>query len=369
MRIALVGPAYPLRGGIAQYLALLFRALQERHEVRFYSFHRQYPGLLFPGRTQREQDQPALRVPSEPVLDSMNPLSWWAAGRAVARFAPQAVVFKWWTPFFAPSYHEVARAARRTGARVIYVCDNVTPHEHRGVDGLLTRWGLSQVDGALVMSDAVRQDLLRFRPGMPNRLVKHPLYSQFGSPEDPQQARRALGLAGDTILFFGFIRAYKGLDVLLRALPLVKRPVTLCVAGEFYESRAPYDKLIAELGLADRVRILDRFAGEAEVRQYFSACDAAVLPYRTATQSGVIPLAYALECPVITTRVGGLPEVVEEGGTGLMVPPEDPAALAAAIDAFYARGGRASFRERILDYRRQFQWEALVGAIEELARA
>jgi glycosyltransferase involved in cell wall biosynthesis len=367
LKIALVGPAYPLRGGIAQYLALLFRALEARHEVRFYSFRRQYPGFLFPGRTQREQDQPALRVPSEPLLDSMNPLSWWAAGRAVSAFAPEAVVFKWWTPFFAPSYHAVSRAARRAGARVLYVCDNVTPHERGGLDRLLTRWGLTEVDGALVMSEEVRADLLRFRPGIPHRLVKHPLYSQFGEPEPREAARAALGLSGDTLLFFGFVRAYKGLDVLLRALPRVRREVTLCVAGEFYESRAPYDRLVAELGLQRRVRILDRFVGEAEVRQYFSACDAVVLPYRTATQSGVIPLAYAMECPVITTRVGGLPEVVEEGGTGLLVPPDDPAALAAAIEAFYARG-RDSFRGRIVEYRRQFQWEALVDAIEELAR-
>jgi D-inositol-3-phosphate glycosyltransferase len=368
VKIALVGPAYPLRGGIAQYLALLFGALRERHEVRFYSFHRQYPSFLFPGRTQREEDQPALRVPSEPLLDSMNPLSWWSAGRAVASFAPDAVIYKWWTPFFAPSYDAVSRAARRTGSRVIYVCDNVTPHERGGLDGLLTRWGLSHVDAALVMSESVRQDLLRFRPGIPNRLVKHPLYSQFGQPGEVAAARAGLGLSGDMILFFGFVRGYKGLDVLLKAMPLMRRPVTLCVVGEFYEDRAPYDRLVAELGLAQRVRILDRFAGEAEVREYFSACDAAVLPYKSATQSGVIPLAYAMECPVITTRVGGLPEVVEEGGTGMMVPPDDPAALAAAVDAFYERGGRATFRARILEYRRQFQWESLVGAIEELAR-
>jgi len=368
LKIALVGPAYPLRGGIAQYLALLYRALEERHEVRFYSFRRQYPGLLFPGRTQKEEDPPALKVPSTPVLDSVNPLSWWSAGRAVARWAPDALVFKWWTPFFAPSYHAVSRAARRAGTRVIYVCDNVTPHERGGLDSLLTRWGLAEVDAALVMSEAVRQDLLRFRPGIPHRMVRHPLYSQFGSPQDPAEARRALGLSGEVLLFFGFIRGYKGLDLLLKALPRMRRPATLCVVGEFYEDRAPYDRLVAELGLAGRVRVLDRFAGEAEVRQYFSACDVAVLPYRSATQSGVIPLAYAMECPVITTTVGGLSEVVEDGGTGLLVPPEDPAALAAAADAFYERGGRPAFRERILEYRKQFQWEVLVDAIEELAR-
>ncbi|MBI5837417.1 MAG: glycosyltransferase [Candidatus Eisenbacteria bacterium] len=368
MKIALVGPACPLRGGIAQYLALLFQALSLRHEVRFYSFYRQYPSFLFPGRTQREEDEPALRVPSEPVLDSMNPLSWWAAGRRVAAFRPDAVVYKWWTPFFAPSYDAVGGAARRAGARVLYVCDNVTPHERGGLDGWLTRWGLSKVDGALVMSESVRQDLLRFRPGIPHRLVKHPLYTQFGEARDRAAARAELGLQGDVILFFGFIRGYKGLDVLLRALGRVRRPVTLCVVGEFYEDRAPYDRLIVDLGLEGRVRVLDRFAGEAEVRTYFSACDAAVLPYKTATQSGVIPLAYAMQCPVITTRVGGLPEVVEEGGTGLLVPPEDPEALAAAIDLFYERGGRDAFVPRILEYRRQFQWDALVTALEELAR-
>ncbi len=368
MKIALVGPAYPLRGGIAQYLALLYVELRKRHDVRFFSFYRQYPRLLFPGRTQREQEEPALRVPSEPVLDSVNPLSWWGAGEKIAAWKPDAVIYKWWTPFFAPSYSAINRRVRKTGARVLFICDNVTPHERGGLDGALTRMALAQVDGALVMSESVRQDLLRFRPHLPHRLVKHPLYSQFGEPMDRAEARSELGLAGDMLLFFGFIRAYKGLDVLLRALPLVKRPVTLCVAGEFYEDRAPYDALVKSLGLEGRVKILDRFAGEAEVRRYFSACDAAVLPYRSATQSGVIPLAYAMECPVITTTVGGLSEVVEEGGTGLLVEPENPAALAGAIDKFYAAGGRAAFRARILEYRKAFQWDALTGAIEELIR-
>ncbi len=369
MKFALVGPAYPLRGGIVQYLALLHQALSERHEVRFFSFRRQYPSFLFPGRTQKEEAAPSLRVPSEPILDSLQPASWWAAGRAVQKFRPDAVVYKWWTPFFAPSYDVVNSAARGCGARVLYVCDNVTPHERGGLDSLLTRWGLRGVDGALVMSGAVREDLLRFRPDLPHRLVKHPLYSQFGAPIAQDEARVQLGLSGDVLLFFGFIRAYKGLDVLLRALPLMRRKVTLLVSGEFYEDRAPYDSLVRELNLGDRVRILDHFAGEAEVRQHFSCADAVVLPYRSATQSGVIPVAYALECPVITTSVGGLPEVVEEGGTGLLVPPEDPAALAAALDHFYERGGRPSFRVRILEYRTQFTWAALVEALEELARA
>lgn len=369
MKIALVGPAYPLRGGIAQYLALLHGELRKKHDVRFFSFYRQYPGLLFPGRTQREEEEPALRVPSEPVLDSVNPLSWWGAGEKIAAWKPDGVIYKWWTPFFAPSYTAVNRRVRKTGARALFICDNVTPHERGGLDHALTRMALAQVDGALVMSESVRLDLLRFRPHLPHRLVRHPLYSQFGEPMDRDAARAELGLAGDVILFFGFIRAYKGLDVLLRALPMVRRPVTLCVAGEFYEDRARYDELVKSLGLGDRVKILDRFAGEAEVRRYFSACDCVVLPYHSATQSGVIPLAYAMERPVITTRVGGLPEVVEEGGTGLLVDPGDPGALAGAIDKFYAAGGSPAFRERILEFRKAFQWDALTGAIEELIRA
>src|SRR5439155_654614 len=175
------------------------------------------------------------------------------------------------------------------------------------------------------------------------------------APEDPAAARAALGLTGRVLLFFGFIRAYKGLENLLRAFARLPSDITLLVVGEFYESRAPYDRLAGELGIAERVRMSGRFAGEAEVRRAFSACDAVVLPYRSATQSGVIPLAYAMECPVITTRVGGLAEVVEDGGTGLLVPPDDPAALAAAIGKFYALGGRAAFRARILEYRKAFQ--------------
>ena len=302
-------------------------------------------------------------------MDSVNPLSWGGAGRRIAAWRPDAVIYKWWTPFFAPSYTAINRIVRRGGARVVFICDNVVPHERGGLDGWLTRMAFGEVDGALVMSESVRRDLLAFRPGLPHRMVKHPLYSQFGDPLGQAEARAELGLSGDVLLFFGFIRAYKGLDVLIEALPHIRRPVTLVVAGEFYEDRSAYDRQIERLGLKDRVKILDRFMGEAEVRRYVSACDAVVLPYRSATQSGVIPLAYALECPVITTNVGGLPEVVEEGGTGLLVPPGDPPALAAAVDRFYAMGGRPAFRSRILEYRKAFQWSALTGALEDLIRA
>ena len=364
-----MGPAYPLRGGIAQYLALLHGELGRRHEVAFFSFRRQYPRLLFPGRTQREEEQPGLRVPAEAIVDSMNPFSWGGAGRRIAAWRPDVVIYKWWTPFFAPCYTAINRIVRRGGSRVVFICDNVVPHERGGLDGYLTRMAFSQVDAALVMSESVRKDLLAFRPELPHRLVQHPLYSQFGAPMAQDDARRELGLAGEVLLFFGFIRAYKGLDILLDALPHIRRPVTLVVAGEFYEGRKSYDRQIERLGIRSRVKVLDRFLGEEEVRRYVSACDAVVLPYRSATQSGVIPLAYALECPVITTRVGGLPEVVEDGGTGLLVAPEDPRALASAVDRFYEMGGRAAFVGRIREYRKAFQWDALTGALEELILA
>ncbi len=368
MRIGLLGPAHPLRGGISQYLALLDRELAREHEVFYLSLIRQYPSFLFPGQSQTDPSNSPLMVPNERVLDPMNPLSW---GRAAARakaLALDALVFKWWIPFFGPSYAPVLSGARAGGAVTIMSADNIVPHERRPFDDMLTRLVTARTDAVLVMSEAVEKDAQRLLPSLPLRRVPHPVYAQYASTHTREEARARLGLAGDVLLFFGFVRRYKGLDVLIEALPrvLAARPVTLVVAGEFYESAEPLRARIAELGLNDRVRLLARYVPDEEVGELVAAADAVVLPYRSATQSGVVLVAYAGGCPVISTAVGGLPEVVEEGVTGHLVPPENPNALADAILAFYARGGRPVYEAAVHEAARRFSWSAVARGITEL---
>ena len=370
VRIGLLGPAHPLRGGIAQYLALLAGELGQAHEVHYLSLIRQYPSFLFPGQSQLDPSASPLVVPNERVLDPMNPFSWARAARRARELALDAIVYKWWIPFFGPAYAPVLAGARKGGAVSIMIADNLVPHEKRPFDGVLTRLVTDRTDGVIVMSQAVEDDVRRLLPAMPVRRVPHPVYAQYAAARSREEARTRCGLVGDVLLFFGLVRAYKGLDVLIDAMTRVRaaRPVTLVVAGEFYEPVEPVRARIAALGLADSVRLFDRYIPDEEVGDLFAAADAVVLPYRSATQSGVVLVAYAGGCPVISTSVGGLPEVVREGVTGHLVPPEDPAALAAAILHFYARGGRAAYEPAVHEAARAFSWGAVTAGIVDLTR-
>ena len=366
MRIALLGPLAPWRGGLSQYLGLLGEALMAQAEVRGVTFTRQYPGFLFPGASQVDPAAERPRFPVEPLLDSIGPWSWSRTARHLERFAPGAVVLKWWMPFFAPAFASSVGPLRRRGTRVVLVCDNLVPHERRPFDSAFTRWMLRQSDGYLVMSESVERDLDRLKPRAPRRRVAHPLYAQFDRGRwTRESARRHLGLEGDVALFFGYVRRYKGLDILLEAWRRVRalRPATLVVAGEFYEDPAPSRRLAEAAG---GVQLLERYLPDEEVEAVFRAADVAVLPYRSATQSGVTHVAYALDTPVITTRVGGLAETVREGETGLVVPPEDPESLARAIVRFFAEGLSKKFSTGIESLKREHSWEALAVRTVEL---
>jgi glycosyltransferase involved in cell wall biosynthesis len=369
MRIALVGPLHPWRGGLAQYLGLLGEALMPHAEVRAVTFTRQYPSLLFPGTSQLDPNADRPRFPTEALLDSIGPWSWRRTASHLERFAPGLVVLKWWMPFFGPAFASSVGPLRRRGTRVVLVCDNLVAHEPRFFDDAFSAWMMRNSDGYLVMSDSVERDLDRLKPGAPRRRVAHPFYAQFDRGRvTREQARDRLGLSGDVALFFGYVRRYKGLDTLLEAWPLVRarRPATLVVAGEFYDDPAPYRALAAAAGGEPAVRLLDRYIPDDEVELLFKAADVVVLPYRSATQSGVTHVAYALGVPVITTNVGGLAETVHPGETGLVVPPEDPAALADAVVSFFAEGMSERMRVPIAALRREHSWETLADHVISL---
>ena len=370
MRIALVGPLAPWRGGLAQYLALLGEALMERSEVRAVTFTRQYPGLLFPGRSQFDPRAERPRFPVEALLDSIGPLSWRRTAAHLERFAPGAVVLKWWMPFFAPAFASAVGPLRRAGTRVVLVCDNLVPHEHRPFDRELTRWMLRNSDGYLVMSESVERDLAALKPGAPFRRVPHPLYAQFDRGRFTRESARArLGLPadGEVAVFFGYVRRYKGLDTLLDAWRLVRarRPATLVVAGDFYEDPAPYRAQAAAAG-EGAVRLMEGYLPDEDVEALFKGADVVVLPYRSATQSGVTHVAYALGVPVIITDVGGLAETVRQDETGLVVPSADPVALAAAVARFFEEGMGPRLRAGVRALQAAHSWDVLAGHTVEL---
>jgi D-inositol-3-phosphate glycosyltransferase len=373
VRIVLIGPASPWRGGIAHFNDLLAREMGRRHEVHVLTFTRQYPGLLFPGKDQKHPGERTLDVGAVPILDSIGPWSWFAAGRRIRRLDPDLLVFRYWMPFFAPCFGTVMRRAVHAGRpEVVMVADNVVPHERRPLDGLLTRFALAPVDRFVVMSNAVREQLLRLRPKARVDVVPHPLYGQFGDAIDKAESRRRLGLDPNArvLLFFGLIRSYKGLDVLLAAMPAVVEATgaQLLVVGEFYEDERRYRDLAARLGVAAHVRFVAEYVANEEVAPYFCAADVVTLPYRHATQSGIVPVAYHLDRPVICTDVGGLSEIVVHERSGLVVPPEDPAALAAAIVRYFEESWESRLVEGVRREKKRYTWESFASAVEGAGR-
>jgi glycosyltransferase involved in cell wall biosynthesis len=373
VKIIIVSTAYPLRGGIAHYNALLSEALGRRHEVDTVTFKRQYPSILFPGKSQEESGENIHATPAPQLVDSVNPFNWIAVGRALRRRKSDLLIFKYWLPFFGPCFGTIARVAKRgTGTKVLYICDNVVPHEHRPFDASFTRYAFRPADHFIVQSRTVERQLKEFWPGASYRLAPHPVYNIFGDPMDKQEARRMLGIRSSRVLlFFGYVRAYKGLHVLLRALAALPREMglQLLVVGEFYDDEQKYRTLIRELGLEDRVMIHSDYVPNESVGRYFSAADAVVLPYVSATQSGIAQIAYNFDRPVIATDVGGLAEVIIDGETGYIVPPEDASRLAAAITKYYDEGREAEFAARVRQEKGKYSWDNMVASIEDLVQS
>ena len=374
MKAAILGPTYPHRGGIAHYTTLLARALDTRHELTIVSFRRLYPAFLFPGTTQLDTSATAIEPPvrPEPILDSLNPFSWARAGARLRALAPDFVVVPWWHPFFGPSLGTAARRARAGGPRParIFLCHNVAPHEGTPIDKALTAYGLGGADAFLVHARSEAAKLERLAAGRPVRVHPHPSYGIFseGAPSR-EAARAALDLDGRVILFFGYVRPYKGLDDLLRALALARRDAwdRLVIVGEFYEAPGRYKALLEHPAIKDRVRVVNRYVANEEVARYFAAADVVALPYREATGSGIAQIAFGAGVPVIATRTGGLEEVVEEGVSGLLVPPRDPRSLARAIERFFDEHLAETLRAGVAQSRSRFGWDGLVEAIEALA--
>ena len=375
MRICLVGPSHPYRGGISHYTAMLAREMRAQHEILLLNFSRLYPGFLFPGRTQFDEGAPALALDSRRLIDSVQPLSWRRAADEVCDFRPDIVVFQWWQPFFAPAYHSMCgRIRARTKARIVFVCHNVLPHESSPVDRALTKLAFARADGFVVQSREDGRILASLRPGARvefNPMPVFDLFSAGGASADPVRLRRELNVGTRVILFFGLVRAYKGLHTLLQAFALEATALdaTLLIVGEFYEDRAPYDAAIRELGIGDRVRIVDRYVPDADVPAYFRAADVVVLPYVTATQSAIVQTAFSFERPVIVTAVGGLPDVVKDGVTGYVVPPQNPRALADAMLRFYREDAGPRMSAAIREHAGEFAWSRCVDAILSAARS
>lgn len=380
MRFAVVGPTYPFRGGVARHTTLLCRHLARRHYVHLVSFRPKYSGWLFHGLRGRDPSQKPLRpegdgLRCEYVLDPLNVISWSRAAQGIWAERPDALILPWWTSIWAPAWAYVASYSHRQRTPVIYVCHDVIPYDPIPGKAYLARLALRHGDVFVAQSQDQAQALKQLlkRMNIPIHCLPHPPFDEWASAlPSRQQARQILGLpeTQPILLFFGLVRPYKGLADLLHALARVRieLPARLIVAGEFWEDASVYHRLVHDLALEDAVVFHSRYIPDEDAPSFFAAADVVVLPYHHVSQSGIVALAHGLGRPIIATRVGGLPEMIAEGRTGLLVPPGDPEALANAILRFYREGLGPVYEAALATSREAGSWDQFVMAIESLAR-
>lgn len=371
-KVLIVGPAHPLRGGLASFNQRLARQfLAEGYSCSLISFSLQYPSLLFPGTSQFTDEPAPQGLTIHSWINSINPLNWLRIGYKIKKEKPDIIVVRFWIPFMGPALGTILRIAKKNkNTRVVCIADNVIPHEKRPGDKPFTKYFLKACDAFVTMSEKVWEDLRQYEKAKPAQLVQHPLYDNFGEAIPKEEARKILGLSptAKIILFFGFIRQYKGLDILLRAMQderIQKENIRLLIAGEFYEDEKPYLDIIKNNHLSDRVILHTQFIPDSEVRNYLCAADCVVQPYRSATQSGVTPLAYHFEKPMIVTNVGGLPALVPHQKSGLVCQP-DPKSVADAVLQFYQLGEHY-FIPHLRAEKQKYTWSKLVDAIVKLS--
>ncbi len=375
-KVVIIGPAHPLRGGLATFDERLCREfLAEGYDCSIFSFSLQYPGFLFPGTTQYSSEPAPSDLKIYSTINSIHPLNWWHNGEQLKNIRPDLIVVRFWLPLMGPALGTILRRVRKNKhTRIVSITDNVIPHEKRPGDKPFTRYFLSSCDAFITMSEKVMKDLRSFEPSKPAKQVLHPLYDNFGQAISKEEAREKLSLplTDRIVLFFGFIRQYKGLDLLLRAIGQLKQSgelnkvkIRFLIAGEFYEDEKPYQSLIDELDIREYLVLRTNFIADSEVKYYLCAADVVIQPYRNATQSGVTPLAYHFEKPMIVTNVGSLPDLVPNEKAGLVCEPE-PDSIAQAIVRYFELGENY-FLHHLREEKKKYSWEKLVSAIEEVA--
>ena len=375
MRVIIIGPAHPLRGGLASYNERLAKQfIDEGNEVTIYTFSLQYPSFIFPGTTQYSTESKPSNLTINVCINSINPFNWIKVGNNLKNEKPDLVIVRYWLPFMGPCLGFILRQIKKNKqTKIVCIADNIIPHEKRFGDKAFTKYFVQPVDAFITMSDKVMTDLKLFAPTKPTQLVAHPLYDNFGEKVSKEEARLKLGIKNEELilLFFGFIRKYKGLDLLLNTMKIIKNSnfniqnSKLLIAGEFYEDRKAYDEQIEKLDLQESLILHTDFIPDSKVKYYLCAADVVVQPYKNATQSGVTPLAYHFEKPMIVTNVGGLPSLVPNNKVGLIAEPNAESIAEKIID--YFTKGEAYYLPHLIEEKKKFTWSKMTASIKQIA--
>ena len=367
-KVFIIGPAFPLRGGLASFDELFCEALnKEGHQCEIISYSLQYPNFLFPGSTQYHVNGTAPKnITIHTLINSVNPLSWFKTASFIKKQKPDFIIFRFWIPFMGPALGTIARLVKKQNIKVLAITDNVIPHEKRLGDKQLASYFIKGCDAFVTMSKAVMNDLEKFTNTSHKKYLLHPLYTAFGEKIPKQEARLKLNLKQDdrVILFFGLIRKYKGLDLLIEAFSLLKANPhnKLLIAGEFYEDKQPYLDLILKYKLEEQIMLLNQFIPNDDVKYYFSAADIVALPYRSATQSGVTQVSFHFEVPTLVTNVGGLGEIIPHNVAGYVVEP-NPQAIASSLEDYFENNKEQAFTEGMKQEKQKYEWSIFVNEI------
>lgn len=378
MKIIIIGTAYPIRGAMAQLNAILANYLSNKNNVEIFSFKRQYPKLLFPGKTQLDTSGVDIinkSISNHQIIDSINPFNWRLAAKKISKAKPDLLILRFWIPFFAPVFYYICKyVKKKTGCKVLFICDNVIPHEHRPGDNFLIKLIFKVGDYFIIHSKSVEEDLKKFINEKPYKILPHPIYNIFGQPAGKAESKKFIEenynvKPGEkVILFFGYIRKYKGLNYLIDAVPEILKKVNLklLVVGEFYEDESDTRNQIKKLNLENNVHVISDYIPNERVKYFFCASDVLVLPYIDATQSGITQIAYYYNKPVIATDVGGLSETVINNETGLLIEPKSSDAIAGAVIKFYEDDLEDKFTEGTRKEKEKYSWEVFVNEISKL---
>ena len=371
-RIVLIGPVYPYKGGISHYTGLMYRALTKKYQTFMVSYRFQYPKFLYK-KEQKDYTNDSFRVKDTRFwVHTANPLNWIRTAGRIRKLNPDLIIVQWWHPYFAPCYLVLTRLLGKR--KILFICHNVFPHERFPFDRKLTRMVLKRGDAFIVQSGKDAEDLTSILPGARFEQAVHPTYNAFKFENIKKKKARQLLLIPmeeKLLLFFGFVREYKGLKYLIHALPRIRKEcenIRLFVVGDFgnVQNREAYEKIMEENRVKDVVTVCDGYIPDRGIEKYFAACDLVVLPYVSATQSGIVQIAYGFEKPVVVTNVGGLPDVVENGKTGYVVEPENPDAFADAVVRYFVEDKEEEFGENVKKEAYRFDWERMVETVQRL---
>lgn len=370
MKIVLVGPVYPYKGGISHYTGLMYKALAKKNEVHMMSYKLQYPKILFK-KEQRDYDNDAFKIENTDFyINTANPINWVQTALKIRELKPDMVILQWWHPYFSPCYWSICKLLGKI--KVLFVCHNVFPHERFPMDRFLAKTVLKQGDYFIVQSKQDENDLKSIKKNPKYKRTVHPTYNAFKLQNmSKEEGRRLLHIPEDekVLLFFGFVREYKGLKHLINALPQIVKDtekVKLLIVGDFAGDKDEYLKLIEKNNVSEYIEIHDGYIPDKEVEKYFTASDVVVLPYESATQSGIVQIAYGFEKPVIATSVGGLPEVVLDGKTGYIVETQNVEAIAKSVNRFFSENKAEAFKNNIIAEADKYSWDRMAEIIKNL---